>query len=110
MVVDENGTGIKLNFNVGDYVDTKVNGHAFIVDILLSNTSDRVIVCAEFTYNFPNPRRFDMIVVEPGRMNGVDKWETKIESKDAFEFELVSKSDKLRARVSDRIGIAAGSR
>lgn len=105
MIVNETETGIKLNFNVGDYVDTKVNGHAFIVDILRSDTSNRLIVCAEFTYNFPNPRRFDMIVVEPGRMNGVDKWETKIESKDAFEFELILKLDKLRARVSDRIGL-----
>lgn len=100
-------TGIKLNFKVGDYVDTKANGHAFIVDILQSDTSDRVVVCAEFTYNFPNPRKLDMIVVEPGRMNGVDKWETKIESKDAFEFELVSKSDRLMARVSNRIGASA---
>lgn len=38
---------MKLNFSVGDYVDTKINGYAHIVDILKSDTSDRTAVCVK---------------------------------------------------------------
>lgn len=100
--MDENQNSINLNFKVGDYVDTNVNGRAFIVDILRSESSDRVIVCAEFTYNFPNPRKFDMIVITPEAMAGVDKWVVC----DGREFgrELVDKCTSLSDKVYERLG------
>lgn len=100
--MDTNRSKIELNFSVGDYVDTNVNGHAFIVDILRSETSNRVIICAEFTYNFPNPRKFDMIVVEPGRMAGVDKWEKHELAKGEFRDELLLKLDSLKKATKER--------
>lgn len=90
----------EFNFSVGDYVNTNVNGHAFIVDILRSETSDRVVVCAEFTYNFPNPRKFDMIIVEPGKMAGVEKW--VVVDRQWFKIDLLNKSQEFSRKVQER--------
>ena len=99
--MDEPQEEMTIKFKVGDYVTTNANGHAFIVDILRSDTSNRLIVCAEFTYNFPNPRRFDMIVAEPGKMNGVDKW-MPVEGK-IFAAEIAEKATTLAVKVGLRM-------
>jgi hypothetical protein len=92
---------VELRFSVGDYIFTNINGYGYIVDILRSESSPRVIVCVEFTYNFPNPRYFDMLLVEPGRMNGVDLWEV-VAAKN-FHNKLVEKRDSLAGVVAERI-------
>ena len=92
---------VKLGFSVGDYIFTNVNGYGYIVDILRSDSSNRVIVCVEFTYNFPNPRNFDMMLVEPDRMNGLDSW--LVVSRDGFDATLAEKSNLLARKVQERI-------
>lgn len=99
----ESQKSIAINFDVGDYVDTNVNGHAFIVDILKSESSNRMVICAEFSYNFPNPRRFDMIIIEPGRMSGVDKWKKHELARGEFDDELLLKLDSLAKKTKERV-------
>lgn len=101
--MDESQKSITINFAVGDYVDTNVNGHAFIIDILKSESSNRMVICAEFSYNFPNPRKFDMIIIEPGRMAGVDKWEKHELAEGEFGDELLLKLNSLAKITKERV-------
>mgnify|MGYP001171436815 CR=1 FL=1 len=56
---------------------------------MTSDTSDNIIICISFTYNFPNPRGFDMVFVTPDKLVGVDKWE--VCTKDDYVEELFRK-------------------
>lgn len=92
---------MKLNFSVGDYVDTKINGYAHIVDILKSDTSDRTAVCVEFTYNFPNPRGFDIMIFTSEKTYGMDQW--FVVDKKLFDDALMEKATALVNKASERI-------
>jgi hypothetical protein len=89
---------MNLNFKVGDYVDTHINGCGYIVDILKSETSDRIVVCIEFAYNFPNPRKFDMINVTPDF--NLDMW--TVVDRSRFDNALTDKALWLIDRVEKR--------
>lgn len=91
----------ELRFNVGDYVDTRVSGYGYIVDILKSETSDRTAVCIEFAYNFPNPRSFDTMIFSPDKTNGMEQW--IVVDKRMFDDELIKKVDNLIGKVTGRI-------
>lgn len=91
---------VKLNFKVGDYVNTVINGTGFVVDILRSSTSSMVVVCVEFTYNFPNPRGFDMIKLHPDKMDLASNWTPS--TKDVFMKELAGKKEKLIEKINIR--------
>lgn len=93
---------MEVEFCVGDYVDTKTNGYGRIVDILKSETSNRIAVCVEFTYNFPNPRGFDTMIFEPEKPYGMDKW--VVVDKKFFDDELKKKAISLIDVVLEKTG------
>ena len=92
---------IELRFEKGDYVNTQINGYGYIIDILKNEANDRYAICVEFTYNWPNPRGFDTLIIEPGKMHGVDKWETV--DKEKFADEIRNKVMELASKVIARI-------
>ena len=91
---------INLNFKVGDYINTNISGCGYIIDILKSETSERVAICVEFAYNFPNPREFGIISITPDRTAGVEGWE--VVGKLEFDTQLANRATSFSHKVFER--------